>query len=184
MNYRPFISYSIIISTALLCLNNCASGPKSNDAPEEKVGMHIDAMYEFAVEYPLSWPKTRQQNRSTGWGQVRWSAPDNSDVQLAITSQPLNARGTSLEQQLAEILSMFPGLVIETRETVELIPGPAMYVQGRTASHQLVFYLINSATRCYTIRFTAPEEAFDNYADLLDEVRKSFLLLGADDASS
>ena len=44
-----------LLAAALLGLSGCASKGQSTSAM--KVGMHIDAVLEFAVEYPLQWKK-------------------------------------------------------------------------------------------------------------------------------
>ena len=137
-----------------------------------KVGMHIDAVLEFAVEYPLQWNKDRRLAYGRNAGEVRWSHPVQSGTVLQVASSDRKSRTNA--QELDLVLREYPDLTETTREQVELPAGDTWHVSGRTAQQQVDIYLLLQPDRTYVITFKASPENFADYKTLMDKVIQSF----------
>jgi hypothetical protein len=169
----------------ILLLAGCASGGAGeSDGGTVKVGMHIDALLEFAIEYPLDWKKQRLLYRAEDRGEVRWTPPGGGKVQLAVSSQPLNKAISNRQARLDVILEKLPGFEITFLEEHTLPGGKAQHVMGHTAQLNYDLLLLESSRRVYTILFSAPLEDFDRFEDIIDEITQSFFPLEPDDEST
>ena len=164
----------------LACSTGCTGSPGTDPGSTQKVGMHIDAMLEFAMEYPLSWTKTRQQNRAAGWGIVRWADPEHSEVKLSVSSRsvpPPVVPGEHVDQLISEL----PGFDVSSRETSQLQNVSSLHILGYTPQLTYDIYLLNSHSRLFIVMFSAPPDLFESYQSALRESLDSFTILASHD---
>jgi hypothetical protein len=174
MTISTRIAHSILLPVLLF---GCAAGEPSSKEKTVRVGMHIDANFEFAIEYPLEWTKTRQQNRATGWGVVRWESPLNPEVKLSVSSVLATPEVPDLKARLEQIMNEVPNIKITHREEVKLQGKPALRVIGYTPQRTFELHLQASPRRILTISYLAPPEEFEKNRKVLKEVIKSFIVL-------
>ena len=162
----------------LLCvlpvmLQGCAA--KASAPSGTKIGLHIDAVLELVVEYPLQWKKDRRLAYGRNEGEIRWSHPQQDETLLQVTS---HLRSLQTDEQALELaLNKYPGLVATSREQVELSAGQAWHVTGQTAQQQLAMYLFLTQGRSYAIVLKTSPQDFAEYDSLLAEIADSFQIL-------
>jgi hypothetical protein len=166
---------SCLLLSLCIILQGCSSAktPKSG----VKVGMHIDAVLEFIVEYPLSWSKERRLTYGSKEGEVRWTHPDHPNASLTIKSEFQKRQDLNNEQQIDQALHDYVGLEVLTKEEVALPAGDAWHITGRTAWVNVNSYLLLHSDRIYLIVLTAPPETIEDYQDLMIRVTQSFQAL-------
>ena len=167
---RQFIFFLIL----LLCvsLQGCAYAKKIKSGV--KVGMHIDAVLEFIVEYPLSWSKDRRLTYGSKDGEVRWAHPDHPDTLLTIRSDLRKPQVLNKEQQVEQVLQKHVGLEVATKEEITLPAGEAWHITGNTTQVNVDIYLLLHRDRSYLIALTAPADKINIYEDLMNRVTQSF----------
>lgn len=162
-----------LLGISLMVLHGCAS--KSNSTSEMKVGLHIDAVLELVVEYPLKWNKDRRLEFGRNEGEIRWNHPEQSETLLRVTS--LLRGGQTDEQELDLALREYPGLTETGREQVELPAGEAWHVSGQSGQQQIELYQILKPSRAYAIVLQTTLEDFDDHDILMEEITASFQVL-------
>jgi hypothetical protein len=168
---------ALIVSVLfLLCSTGCTGSSKTNPSSSQKVGMHIDAMLEFAMEYPLSWTKTRQQNRAAGWGVVRWADPEHPEVKLSVSSKSVPPPVVP-EHHVDQLVTELPGFEFSSRETTFLQDVSSLHVLGYTPQLTYDIHLLSSQNRLFIVMFSAPPDLFDAYQSALRESLDSFTIL-------
>jgi hypothetical protein len=158
-----------------LLLPSCASTEHSKAVM--KVGMHIDAVLEFAVEYPLSWEKERLISYGSREGEVRWTPPGRPETLLRIKSTLQKRSAVNIGQEIDEILQNYNGLQITRKEQVSLPGGAAWHVSGQSAHEVLELYLIPSKERFYLITLTSPKDARNSDQEVMQRVTESFQVI-------
>lgn len=159
-----------LLAVVLIVLPGCASRDQSTSGM--KVGMHIDAVLEFVVEYPLKWKKDRRLEYGRNEGEVRWSHPTQNGTMLQVTS---HLRGSQTNQQEIDLtLREYQGLIETVREQVELPAGEAWHISGQTAQQQVEIYLLLQPDRTYAIALKTSPENFAGYETLMNKVILSF----------
>jgi hypothetical protein len=153
-------------------LQGCAS--RGEPEVKVKIGMHVDAVLEFIVEYPLSWNKDRRLVFDSKEGEVRWTHPDHPQTLLRIRSFVPERQAPGIEQQIDQALHEYVELEISTREAVTLPAGEAWHITGQTAQVDADIYLLLRTDRGYSIELTAPRDNIDAYEDVMDRVTHSF----------
>lgn len=153
-------------------LQGCAS--KGEPEVKVKIGMHVDAVLEFIVEYPLSWNKDRRLVFDSKEGEVRWTHPDHPQTLLRIRSFVPERQAPGIELQIDQALHEYVGLEISTREAVTLPAGEAWHITGHTAQVDADIYLLLRTDRGYSIELTAPRDNIDAYESVMDRVTHSF----------
>ena len=143
----------------------------------EKIGMHIDAVLEFAMEYPLSWEKTRRVAYGSRQGEVRWTDPSHPGTLLKVRSTLAEQPAINPEQQIDQFLKEYSGLETPLKEKVTLPFGEAWHVTGHTVQFDLEFYLIAHEQRSYLITLTVTRGDIDNYRDIASNIMDSFQAL-------
>ena len=162
-----------LLAFTLTVLSGCAS--KEHPAAILKVGMHIDAVLEFVIEYPLRWEKDRRLEYGRHEGEVRWRQPDQGGTLLQVSSH-FREYATD-EQELALVLKDYPGLTENLREQVELPAGKAWYISGQAAQQQIELYLFLKPSRTYAITLKTAPENFAGYDVLMEKIIRSFQIL-------
>lgn len=155
-------------------LQGCAQTGK----PESKIkiGLHIDAVLEFVVEYPSLWTKDRRIVYGDKSGEVRWTENEGQDTLLKISSLFLKepvAAGESLAEQIKKDHA---AMVVTRQETVDLPAGEALHITGQAANTNIAFYQISAKTRSYLISLSTPDD-LELYKDLMARVIHSFRML-------
>ena len=163
--------FCLLLSLYIL-LQGCASTEQSN--PELKIGMHIDAVLEFIVEYPLSWSKDRRLTYGSKDGEVHWAHPDHPDTLLIIRSDLQKRQDLSKEQQVDQVLHKYVGLEVATKEEITLPAGETWHITGNTAQVNVDIYLLLYRDRSYLIALTAPADKINTYQDLMVRITQSF----------
>jgi len=163
-------SFIYLLAVTLIFISGCAS--KGTPTAGMKVGMHIDAVLEFVIEYPLKWKKDRRLEYGRNEGEIRWRHPTQSETLLQITSHLREYRTN--EQELDLALREYPDLTEALREQVELPAGTAWHVNGQTAHQHVEIYLFLQPSRTYVIALKSSAENFADYEHLIDKVVQSF----------
>jgi len=140
-----------------------------------KIGMHIDAVLEFVVEYPLQWKKDRRLEYGRHEGEIRWSHPDQGGTLLQVSSHL--RQHTTDEQELTLLLKDYPGLTESLREQVKLPAGKAWHISGQTTQQQIELYLFLKPNRAYAIALKTLPENFAGYDVLMAKIIRSFQTL-------
>lgn len=162
-----------LLGISLMVLHGCAS--KGNSTSETMVGLHIDAVLELVVEYPLKWGKDRRLEFGRSEGEIRWSHPEQNETLLRVTSRLREHH--SDEQELDLALIEYPGLTETRRERVELPAGAAWHVSGQAGQKKIELYQILKSGRAYAIVLQSSTEDFDEHEKLMEEITVSFLVL-------
>ena len=153
-------------------LQGCASAGKDKSAM--KIGMHIDAVLEFAVEYPLSWSKDRRLAYGAREGEVRWTPPDRPETILRIKSFQQKQPALGTVEQVEKALRDDIGLEIRSKEKIILPAGEAWYMTGQTGQRDIIVYLFLRAERSYLIALTVPPDQRESCEEIMDRVTRSF----------
>ena len=162
-----------LLAFCLTLLPGCAQ--KNQSISGMKVGMHIDAVLELVVEYPLKWKKDRRLEYGRNEGEIRWSHPEQKETLLQVTSRFRQLQST--EQELERELREYPELTDVLREQVDLPAGQVWHVSGQTEQQQVELYLFLKPRRTYKILLrTSPENSAD-YKNLMQKVTRSFQTL-------
>lgn len=140
-----------------------------------KTGMHIDAVLECAVEYPLLWTKDRRLSYGSKNGEIYWKPPEADGTLLRLTSQ--QQRAIDPAQQLSHLLQEFTDLEISLREKVTLPAGEATHITANNAEQHLEIYQFSNSNRSYLLSLTMLRENLDRYSGIMNEVIDSFQIL-------
>ena len=167
---RQLIFFVILLLSVIL--PGCTSAKKTKSGV--KVGMHIDAVLEFIVEYPLSWNKDRRLPYGSKNGEVRWAHPKHPDTSLTIRSDLQKRQDLSKEQQVDQVVHEYVGLDVAIEEEITLPAGESWHITGKTAQLNVDIYLLLNKDRSYLIALTAPADKIDLYEDLMARVTQSF----------
>jgi hypothetical protein len=143
--------------------------------PKIKTGMHIDAVLECAIEYPLLWTKDRRLTYGTKSGELRWKPPKVEGTLLRLISQ--ERKTIEPEQQIARLYQEFTGLEISLKEEVSLPAGDATHIVGDTAEKHFEIYQFSNANRSYLISLTMLKENAKLYSGVMDKVIHTFQVL-------
>ena len=170
MAISPIKFFIYLLTVALLVLPGCAS--KGHSTSGVKFGMHIDAVLEFVVEYPLKWKKDRRLEYGRNEGEIRWRHPTQSETLLQITSHLREYRTN--DQELARVLNEYPDLIEAQREQVELPAGKAWHVNGETTHQHVEIYLFLQPSRTYVISLKSSPKNFPDYENLMEKIVQSF----------
>ena len=172
---RVLSRISLFLYTLVSCctiLQACATTGQLE--AQEKVGMHIDAVLEFAVEYPLSWKKDRRVTYGRREGEVRWTDPDHPGMLLMVRSSLAKQPAGNNEQQFDQVFLDYPGLEVSARQKVTLPSGEVWQISGRTIKSDLELYLMTHEQRSYQISFEVPRGDIDSYRDIMSRITDSF----------
>lgn len=169
--HRQF--FCSVLSLSLLLLAGCAAN--SSPATGTKVGLHIDAVLEFVIEYPLDWKKDRRLAYGSNEGDVRWKNPADKEVLLQVGSYLREHQDN--EREIRRLLEGDPNLAIRLREEVTLPAGPAWYFSGQSLQQPVEIYLVLTPVRAYAIRFKSSDENRDSYDEVWAEAFNSFEVL-------
>ena len=164
-----------LLFSLCIILQGCASTKKPKSGV--KIGMHIDAVLEFIIDYPLSWSKDRRLPYGSKNGEVRWTHPDHPNTLLTIRSDFLRRQDLSKEQRIEQVLHEYNGLEVSTKEEITLPAGEAWHITGHTARVNVDIYLLLHTDRSYLITLTTPPDEMDIYQDLMVRVTQSFQAL-------
>ena len=160
-----------------LLLTGCLAGRgDQTGSVQPKVGMHIDALLGFAIEYPLAWPKERLLDRANDRGQVVWNAPGNKQITFSVGSAPRNLVPGEMQRATARL----HGFETTVREQTDLPAGQTEHLTGYTASAVHNLWLLQSATRSFLIHFQSPPELFDQLLTVQDDILESLVILEPD----
>jgi hypothetical protein len=165
----------ILLLSSCILLQACAVSEKIED--NVKVGMHIDTVLDFVVEYPLSWGKDRRLTYGSKDGEVRWTHPDDPEVLLRVESHSIKPPESTLEQQLDKTLRGYVGLEVSIKEQLTIPSGETWHIRGQTAHRDVDIYLLLHPQRSYLIALTTPLDTIDSYRDIMDEALSSFQIM-------
>ncbi len=140
-----------------------------------KTGMHIDAVLECAIEYPLLWTKDRRLTYGTKSGELRWKPPQTDGTLLRLISQ--ERKTIEPEQQIALLYQEFTNLEISLKEVIALPVGDATHIVGDTAEKHFESYQFSNANRSYLISLVILKENTKLYSEVMDKVIHTFQVL-------
>ena len=165
----------LVVVVPCFALQGCATSGQSK--PVTKIAMHIDAVLEFVVEYPLLWEKDRRLPFGSSEGEIRWTPPSDQGTLLKIKSQLKATDKSDVEDQIGLLKQEFINLNITLNEKMELPAGEAVHITAMTTGKSLDFYHLSSEKRTYQIILTAPENDADKYTAIMKKVVRSFQFL-------
>lgn len=163
-------SLFFLLLFSLILLPGCAA--KNQSVSGMKVGLHIDAVLELVMEYPLNWKKDRRLEYGRNEGEIHWSHPDQKGTLLLVTSRFRQYQSDA--QELERVLKDYPGLTTTLREQVDLPAGQAWHVSGQAAQQQVEIYLFLKPRRTYKIVLRTALENDGEYQNLMEKVTQSF----------
>jgi hypothetical protein len=156
-------------------LHACTFSEKTK--PGEKVGMHIDTVMDFVVEYPLSWDKDRRLVYGSKDGEVLWTHPEHPGTVLLIGSHATRNPEIDTELQIAQALQKHPGLSVSTENKVKITAGEVWHITGQTLHENVDIYMLFHPERNYLISLTTPLDSADKHSDIMAEVLTSFQIM-------
>jgi len=136
--------------------------------------MHIDAVLDFVVEYPLAWQKEIRIAYGSREGEVRWTQPDHPATLLRVISMLKNHSELNVDQEIEQMQQDYDGLEIEGKEQVTLPAGEAWHISGHTGHLALEAYLLSSTDRRYMITLTSAPEDVESHEEVMERVTSSF----------
>lgn len=168
--YLSLRSLPVLLIACSLLLLGCAA--VQDTGSKIKTGMHIDAVLECAIEYPLFWTKDRRLTYGTRSGELRWKPPEVDGTLLRLISQ--ERKTIEPEQQIAELRQEFTDLEISLEEKIALPAGDATHIIGSTAEKYFESYQFSNTNRSYLISLTVPKENVKLYSGVMDKVIYTF----------
>lgn len=171
----PLRLFCRLLIGCCVLLQACATADKSE--PSLKIGMHIDAVLEFVMEYPQAWSKDRRLASGGREGELRWTHPDQPMTLLRVKSSLLQQPAVGMEQLIDQVLSEYAGLNVLSRDKVTLAGGEAWHITGQSAQVNLEFYLLSSTRRSYLITLTSSPADTDRDREIMERVARSFQVL-------
>ncbi len=156
----------------MLALLACSA--KEQPMQGMKIGMHIDAVLEFVVEYPLDWAKDRRINYGSYHGEVRWTHPDDSATMLRILSYQRRDSPEDPIEMLAQDLQDHPEQKVILNEKIILPAGEATHIIAQTPKTDIEAYQLRTADRDYTIALVVPRETLADHNVVMTRVSQSF----------
>lgn len=161
---------TLLFAACLVVMSGCASTSPSISGM--KIGLHIDAVLELVVEYPLQWNKDRRLEYGRNEGEIRWSHPTRDGTLLQVNSRFRRSQDDApeLERRLAE----YPGLANSPRQQVELPAGQAWHVSGQDRQQQVELYLFLKPARIYEIALKKSPGDSTDYEKLVEKITLSF----------
>lgn len=169
-----FTQISLII-LGLAFLQACSA--KEQPLQGAKIGMHIDAVLEFVIEYPLDWTKDRRLRYGSNEGEVRWTHPGNESVVLRVVSHKIEQAPDERSDWLQKILPDHPGQVTILKEAEHIPAGDVLHLQNRTQRSDINAYLLESEDRLYGIILVAPLGTISDYSGVISKAVESFKTL-------
>jgi hypothetical protein len=171
--YLSFRSLPLLFLACCLALQGCAA--VKDTGPTLKTGMHIDAVLECAIEYPLLWTKDRRLTYGSKNGEIIWKPMKADDTVLMLISEQ---RETSdPEQQIARQLEAFKDLEVSLREEVSLPAGEAVHIIGDSTDKKIEIYQFSDAKRSFLLSLTILRKNVELYSGIMDTVVHSFQIL-------
>lgn len=172
------IKYLALIG--MICLSFILAGcaaDKTNSGSAEKIGMHIDAVMEFVVEYPLSWQKDRRLPYGSSSGEVRWTHSDHKDTVLKISSTTAKEAYPGKAFAIKQLVTEYAGLQIATEEKITLPAGEATLLTGQSSKTKINSYLFLTPARSYIMTFASALDETEADKAVITKVTQSFRIL-------
>ncbi len=165
----------LLLFSSFIFLQACAVSEKVES--NKKVGMHIDTVLDFVVEYPLSWGKDRRITYGSKDGEVRWTHPEYPETLLRIESHGIKQSETGVDKQLDHVLQRYVGIEISSREQLAIPSGETLHISGQTAHKDVDIYLLLHSQRSYLIVLTTPLGTLDDHNVIMAEILSTFQVL-------
>ena len=168
--------FSLLVLWGLV-ISGCGAATNGTTNSGMKVGLHIDAVLEFVVEYPLQWDKERRLVYGKNEGEVRWTDPEDKETLFFINSlirQPLQ---NPIQTELQQFLNPYPGLRDSPWEKTELPAGEAWHVKGQTAQLDVEIYVLSKQGRIYKITLLSDLDTLSKYDSVKQQMIGSFQVL-------
>jgi len=173
---RPYLTFRPLNSLLLACcllLSGCAAAQPSG--PAIKTGMHVDAVLECAIEYPLLWTKDRRLTYGTKNGEILWKPKQEDGTVLRLVSEQreMIAPGQQVSRQLEQITT----LEVSLREEVSLPAGEAVHIIAGNTEENIEIYQFSGPSRSYLLSLTTLKKNKDLYSGIMEAVSDSFQIL-------
>jgi len=173
---RPYLTFrplhSLLLAYCLL-LSSCSAVQHSGATI--KTGMHVDAVLECAIEYPLLWTKDRRLTYGSKDGEILWKPKQDDGTVLRLISEQRETIGP--EQQVARFLAPLTDLEVALREEVSLPAGEAVHIIADSAEKKIEIYQISGAHRSYLLSLTTLKKNKDLYSGIMETVSDTFQIL-------
>ena len=172
------------ISVALsliIVLSGCQSMmPDEDKKPAYRVELHIDGNLDFSMEHPEKWPEVpptvAEYDRLKQ--SVRWSSVKEGDRQkgalVTVTSRLPEEIGGGFPTMVRAYLAEHPRLTLLKQQSFDHPAAPAYELMGTEGTRTLQVFFLTSPHRAFTLEFSAPTEAFAQFAEIFSEMLLSF----------
>lgn len=172
---RPCPTFRCLQALLLLCCLLAQGCAAKSTGPTIKTGMHIDAVLECAVEYPLLWSKDRRLAYGSRNGEILWTPPQADGTLLRLVSQ--QHKTIDPEQQISERLHALTDPEVSLREEVALPAGVAVHIIADNTEKHIEIYQISGTTRSYLLSLTMLKKNREGYSEVMETVIHSFRIL-------
>lgn len=170
-----FLLFFSLTAFCSLYLQGCASQKETGESI--KTGMHIDAVLECAIEYPLFWTKDRRVTYGSQNGEIRWKPIEHDGTILRLESQMHEGKTLDPEQQITKRLQEFDAVDILLKERSDLPAGSAIHIIGETSEKHIELYQLSHNNRSYLISLATLKENVSLYKGVMNKVILTFQVL-------
>lgn len=172
------VNFRWALSLLLFCCTLLPGCAAMKDASAKiKTGMHIDAVLECAIEYPLPWIKDRRISYGGKSGEIRWKPRAQDGTVLKLKSDTAGQAPILPEQLVSSLRQEYTGLEITLTERVSLPAGEATHILAVTADKQVEIYQISGEKRSYLISLTMLKKNDKLYSGVMHKVIYTFQTL-------
>lgn len=161
-----------LLAVCLLVTTGCA--PQGPAAAAKKIGMHIDAVLEFVIEYPLDWSKSRRLTYGSKDGEVRWSHRKHPEALLQVVSKAQQPHTPDIAQGIEALFPEYPGLVVNLEEEVELSASTAWHILAHTDDKDIEAFIYTTPDRSYRVTLSVPLDTLSDYTEIMTRASESF----------
>lgn len=153
-----------LLLLCLILLNGCLWRTAGNDQDELPAQAYIDAVRQFAIEYPAHWQLEKTTPTSVIWA--------GDSARATVTTMP-----GGMEEALNWLQLAHPALVIATGEKIPLTNGQAQRFLEHSANGVCLIYLLADDGRASIIEFTTAPENFEALRPIFQQMAESFNFL-------
>jgi hypothetical protein len=164
----------LVVLLAVMC--GCAGPAPDGTTGKARTEYYLDANLRFVIEHPQGWQ--RQPTLEKGSNRVVWLAPITGDVVglTVISMAPALVTG-GFDSLLTRFAQDHPEFTPRGIEKLDLPGAPARQALGSTPDSTWLVVLITSSQRAFILQFIAPQDRFEAWRPVFDEMLESFRVM-------